>query len=205
MPKRAKNEARALLKHGALGIGEDHTKPHGRLLAIKLLEQPGLVKHLFVELNPSHILLLKKAEKLAKEGGSFEDVLKVAPEGGNFRCTVRQSEVIATALVNNIPVYAADDMCMFSASDKFKKRHTTIAATFEEVTKVRNAGASESAGCLLLWGSDHFVGIKSDKSDALENFIEGLPYIMMDESDADDSGSDDSSADESSADDSDSD
>jgi hypothetical protein len=53
---------------------------------------------------------------------------------------------------------------------------------------------------LLLWGSDHFVGIKEDKTDALENFIEGLPYIITGESDTDDSGADDSGADDSDSD-----
>lgn len=197
MPKREKNEARALLQSGALGIGEDHTKPDGRTLVIQLLGQPGLVKHLFVELTDQHIPLIAKAKELVEEGRPFAEIVRAAPNGGEFDCSITQAQVIATALFNNIPVYAADHRSMARFPDRFKVRHTAIAENFKKVTNVQNACAHESAGCLLLWGSDHFVGIKEDKSDALENFIEGLPYIMMGESDTDDSGSDDSGSDDS--------
>lgn len=200
MPKHKKNEARALLKSGALGIGEDHTKPDGRLLAIELLNQPGLVKHLFVELTEQHVALIENARKLVEAGRPFEEIVAAAPEGGAFVCTVTQKRVIATALMNNIPVYAADDRCMARFTDNFRRRHTTIAAKFEEVTTVKNARASESAGCLLLWGGDHFTGIVEDRPPhPLENYIEGLPYIMMCESDSDDSDSDDSDSNDSGA------
>jgi hypothetical protein len=202
MPKHAKNEAQALLKSGALGIGEDHTKPDGRILAIQLLNQPDLVKHLFVELTVQHVFLLEQAKALADAGRPLEEIERAAPNGGAFDCSITQAKVIATALVNKIPVYAADDRTMARFPDNFKKRHMTIAAKFEEVTKVRNARANESAGCLLLWGSDHFVGKQELGKEPypLEQFIEGLPYIVMGESDSDDSDSDDSGADDSDSD-----
>lgn len=128
MPKREKNEAQALLRSGALGIGEDHTKPDGRLLAIQLLEQPGLVKHLFVELTAQHVSALDRAKELAKAGSDFEEIVRAALNGGAFDCPITQARVIATALVNNIPVYAADHPSMARFPDRFKVRHETIAA-----------------------------------------------------------------------------
>mgnify|MGYP003381667454 CR=1 FL=1 len=81
--------------------------------------------------------------------------------------------------------------------DRFKTRHESIAENFRKVTKVQNACAHESAGCLLLWGSDHFLGIKEDKRDALKNFIEGLPYIITGDSDTEDSDTESSNAEDS--------
>ena len=91
MPKREKNGAQALLENGALGIGEDHTKPDGRILAIHLLGQPGLVKHLFVELTDQHVTALNNAKKLVEEGRPLEEIVRAAPNGGAFDCPITQA------------------------------------------------------------------------------------------------------------------
>ncbi len=178
MPETHVNDARRCLEAGALGIGEDHTKPDGRQLALDLIEA-GVVTNLFVEFAETQFgPALNYARELADKGEGLDEVAKYAPNSNLFQCNIPLGKVIAAALLKKIPVHLADNSIMAARPSDFQRRHNTIREVFSRVTgQARTppeAAGQSCVGCLLLWGGAHFEG-----SQALDNYILGLPFIKM--------------------------
>ncbi|WP_435635852.1 hypothetical protein ACSC9U_12620 [Pseudomonas solani] len=179
MPQVHDSSAWWCLENGALGIGEDHTQPEGRQLAIDLIDS-GLVTHLFIELADAHYGgVLANAQQIATNGGTRQQIQAACPDGNLFVCPISLKQVITAALKIGVPVHLADHPIMASRSSDFQRRHNSILQTFRTVTNQPGPGAAQavgpaSVGCLFLWGGAHFEGGR-----ALDTFIPGLPFIMM--------------------------
>jgi hypothetical protein len=178
MPETNENDAWYCLETGALGIGEEHTQPAGRQLAIELIDS-GLVTNLFVEFAQEQFrYALQAAQKAVGQGRDIEEVARLAPNSNLFKNRIPLGRVIAMALLAHIPVHLADHYIMASYPNDFRRRHTTIKNTFRAVTNQQQdppyAIGENCIGCLLLWGGKHFEG-----NQQMDRYIIGLPFIMM--------------------------
>jgi hypothetical protein len=179
MPRVNADTAAHHLGLGAFGIAEDHKRPEGRRLALDLIEA-RVVTHLFVELASAQFgTVLQNAQRLAAQHKPLEDVEKAAPNGNLWNSPIPLGRVIATALLQGIPVHLADDPVMAVRASDYKTRHTTIRNAYRQVTNqavgvAANAVGPGYAGCLFLWGGDHFEG-----RHALDIYIAGLPWARM--------------------------
>ncbi|TKC86304.1 hypothetical protein FAZ69_20845 [Trinickia terrae] len=180
MPETTVGDAPRCLEAGALGIGENHTQPGGRQLAIELISS-GRVTHLFVELAHMHYgKPLENAQEIADQGGDIDAVQMAAPSGNlHQENPIPLSRVIATALTQKVKVHLADHIVMAYHAEDFARRHDSIREAFRTVTEQSPDAAVQAvdercAGCLLLWGGAHF-----EKKYALDKYIVNLPFIKM--------------------------
>lgn len=145
--------ARAL-RYGAIGIGEDHTERDGRDLA-RLLIQGGSVRCLFVELAENVYQSQIEAAVEVREA-AHESVRRHLFFGSIHRCEVMLEDVVADAIVNNIPVYCVDDRIAMNPTRSsrpagMRKRNTTIVANILNVLGLSSAREGGAAGSLLIF------------------------------------------------------
>ncbi len=180
MPKITEAFARLTLEAGALGIGEDHSKPEGRQLALDLINQ-GVVRHFFVEMyeEEGNAEKLVKARIAAASGVPLTAVASIAPSGFQLGNSISQGTVIARALQRGVKVHLADIQAMKFRPKQHGARHRNILERFRLVTNqpapaTASALGRSSIGCLFLWGGAHFEGDSS-----LDRYIEGLPFVPL--------------------------
>ncbi len=179
MPETNDNDSWYCLERGALGIGEDHTRPEGRRMVLDLIDS-GLVTNLFVELCHTHYgTQLANAQAELNGGGNEGAVRAALPDGNLFANAQPLSLLMARALVNGAGVHMADHYIMAAGrgSRAFPKRHGEIADNFAQVTgqgPPPDAIHPNAVGSLLLWGGAHF----DSPNHSLDRYIRNLPYIM---------------------------
>lgn len=174
--------ARAL-KFGAVGIGEDHTKPDGRNLAIHLIER-GAVKRLFVELSPGKYQGM--IDGAANHGSTLQgsdatantsSIMKCLGFHVNFSCDVRLEKVVAIAIAHGVPVHCVDHRIANhpirgGTPKSMDVRNDEIVKGVREVTEVSSAREGGAAGSLLLFGGGHF-----DEKNSITSKFPDLQWI----------------------------
>lgn len=168
------DQAQEVLQAGAMGIGEDHTNPTGRRLAIELIENGG-VKRFFPELPFTSDFGIdngvKKRDELrdyysGKNNGKNEneieaiikeEVQKVCMTGfALFCCEIPLSAVIASAIMKAVPVH-----CVETVFGNSRDRRTVVErniAIVEGIQAVSEKHEKSQNGYLLLFGGAHFEG-----------------------------------------------
>lgn len=165
MPEIEKSLAVQVIREGALGIGEDHTKPDGRNLAIELIEG-GYVKKLFLEFPPldDWVSMLEKATEKAPQG--VDAVRGRIGFGVIFHCSVAIEQVAAVAIVHGATVHLVDHKVAMNPTRNgttggMKMRNITIAQGVMGATGTQSACEADAIGSLLLFGGAHFEGAAS--------------------------------------------
>ena len=177
-----KGEESGHLERGAVGIGESHDSPGGRLLVIELIKS-GKVKKLLVELSPgAYDGAVNGAKDRQKDGvDSITKTLDLSL-GTRHKCDISLGRVIAEAICANIPVYNVDHYKanqraeMAASVGVMKIRNEEVAKQFEKITGSKAAVSEGAKGCLLLFGGAHFEDANAIDADAN---IFGLPVVMM--------------------------
>lgn len=180
MPKTHSGRAVSCLRVGALGVGEDHTKPAGRNLALWLIEN-GHVQNFFVEFPAVTYgaALAMAMQAAAAQPPPTRQALGQQMHWENLHVpAIRLGDVMAEALLRGIPVHLADHVRQMTHPHRFATRHANIRNVFRQVTGqagVPTAVAPGAIGSLLLWGGAHFEG-----GESLDNYILNLPFVIMD-------------------------
>lgn len=167
-PENAEKTVCEHLKSHCLGIGEVHSEPDGRLMAIELMNR-GLVTNMFMELPNSQPVAaaiaavkqiathnaingladyndLQTPNHIAHRTTAFTTLSAVAPEAAEN--SIRLSDVILYS--GNVPVWAADVCDMGRTA--FPDRHQDIYNC-----AVQKTFLTGMKGCLFLWGRHHFT------------------------------------------------
>jgi len=154
----------------ALGIGENHERPDGRHLALRLLASTTpIVRHLFVELPPWGQNIVQRAGVRASTSREQTGVEKGLEFGQRHQCVIPLKRVISAALLERIPVHCVDHR-LGGAGGHMTTRNRTIANNFLQITN-----GTGTRGCLLLFGGAHFDG--ADGEEGEETLSQLIPHM----------------------------
>lgn len=173
--KVSRDEAETKLAGGPLGIGESHDKPEARQFLIRLIDQ-RLVKVLFLEIPREQEKTFDKClakAVMAKQGGLPANQVHayLQPMDG-FLQSPREmpfSDLISYAMSRGVRIVFADISFrrpdLAAKPDGLNRRNKAVDKVFNDASFM--SGTNGGAGCVILFGAEHF------ESDAfgLKDFI----------------------------------
>jgi hypothetical protein len=180
--------AAGYLAKGPVGIGEAHGSPSARLFTIDLMHQ-GHVKALFLEHNQEDQPKLNAIVTGLNNQSNYTDLITQCCEtvtGPRYSNSTSLGQVAAAAIYRGIPVHLID-IYHSRATDRegLNARDVSAFDRFKHITECRGG----QAGCLLLYGSMHFLGRHTDRGGnarlygydgkCLTDYLPHLNYVLF--------------------------
>ena len=137
------------LRHGAIGVGEDHRVRYARDFAIGLIEK-GLVQNLFLECDSYDQPEFNKALHSRKRSLDYYEAIKtiVNDSGPHYlRNPVQLGEVAITAVKHGVNVHFLDLRGKKTTAERAVRRDLHAAKHFNRIT-----AQTGTAGALVLYG-----------------------------------------------------